>query len=43
MSQRTVENRKMEETGGEILCGAPTTLAVKGYMTEVIPSLVKNG
>ena len=42
-SQRAVENRKMEETGGEILCGAPTTLAVKGYMTEVIPSLVKNG
>ena len=30
-SQRTVENReKMEETGCEIICGAPTTLAVKG-------------
>ena len=29
-SQRTVENReKMEETGCEIICGAPTTLAVK--------------
>ena len=24
------EHRKMEETGGEIICGAPTTLAVKG-------------
>ena len=29
--QRAVENRKkMEETGLEIICGAPTTLAVKG-------------
>ena len=30
--QRAVENRKkkMEETGCEIICGAPTTLAVKG-------------
>ena len=27
-SQRTVENR--EETGCEIICGAPTTLTVKG-------------
>ena len=24
------EQGKMEETGGEIICGAPTTLAVKG-------------
>ena len=24
------EQRKMEETGYEIICGAPTTLAVKG-------------
>ena len=24
------EQRKMEETGCEITCGAPTTLAVKG-------------
>ena len=23
------EQRKMEETGGEIMCNAPTTLAVK--------------
>ena len=30
-SQRAVENRKkMEEPGCEIICGAPTTLAVKG-------------
>ena len=30
-SQRAVENReKKEETGCEIICGAPTTLAVKG-------------
>ena len=31
MSQRAVENReKMEETGCEIICGAPVTLVVKG-------------
>ena len=30
-SQRAVANREtMEETGGEIICGVPTTLAVKG-------------
>ena len=29
-SQRAVENRKMEESGCEIIFGAPTTLAVKG-------------
>ena len=30
-SQRAVENReKMEEVVGEIVCGAPATLAVKG-------------
>ena len=30
-SQRAVENReKMKETGCEIICGVPTTLAVKG-------------
>ena len=30
-SQRAVENKKkMEEAGCEIICGAPTTLAVKG-------------
>ena len=26
------EQRKMEQTGCEIVCGAPTTLAVKGYV-----------
>ena len=26
------QEKKMEETGCEIICGAPTTLAVKGYM-----------
>ena len=30
-SQRVAENREnMEETGCEIICGDPTTLAVKG-------------
>ena len=30
-SQRAVENMgKMEKTGCEIICGAPTTLAIKG-------------
>ena len=39
-SQRAVENReKMEETGCEIICGAPTTLAVKGYMMMMICNL----
>ena len=31
-SQRAVENGKMEKTGCKIICGAPTTLAVKGLM-----------
>ena len=30
MSQRAMENGKMEETGCEIICGASKTLAVKG-------------
>ena len=29
-SQGAVENRKMEKAGCENICGAPTTLAVKG-------------
>ena len=29
-SQRAVENRKMEETGGEVICAAPTNPVVKG-------------
>ena len=37
MSQRAVENGKMEETGCKIICGAPTTLAVKGLMMMMIP------
>ena len=33
-SQRAVEDReKMEDTGCEIIFGAPTSLAVKGQMT----------
>ena len=32
-SQRAVENRKkIEKTGRKIICGSPTTLAVKGLM-----------
>ena len=32
-SQRAVENgKKMEKTGCKVICGAPTTLAVKGLM-----------
>ena len=29
-SKRAVESREMEETGCEVICGAPATLAVKG-------------
>ena len=29
-SQRAVDSREMEETGCETICGAPTTLTVKG-------------
>ena len=36
-SQRAVENKKkMEETGCEIICGVPTTLAVKGLMMMMV-------
>ena len=31
-SQRAMENSQMEETGCEVICGAPTTPAVKGYV-----------
>ena len=42
-SQRAVENRKkMEETGCEIICGAPTTLAVKGLMMMIGQSVLEN-
>ena len=38
-SQRAVENReKMEKTGCKIICGAPTTLAVKGLMMMMMIS-----
>ena len=38
-SQRAVENRKnMEETGCGIICGAPTTLAVKELMMMRAPT-----
>ena len=30
------EQRKMEETGSEVICDAPTTLAVKGYMMMIM-------
>ena len=30
------EQRKMEKHGGKIICGAPTTLAVKGLMMVMI-------
>ena len=30
------EQGKMEKTGGKIICGAPTTLAVKGLMMIMI-------
>ena len=33
-SQRAAENRKLEKTGCKIICGAPMTLAVKGFMTD---------
>ena len=29
-SQRATENRKMEKTGGKIVCGTPVTLSVEG-------------
>ena len=35
-SQRAVENRKLEKTGCKIICGALTTLMVKGLMMMMI-------
>ena len=36
-SQRAMrEQEKMEKTGCKIICGAPTTLAVKGLMMMMI-------
>ena len=37
------EQGKMEETGCEIICGAPTTLAVKGEMTMMMMSILVAG
>ena len=34
------EQKKMEETGCEIICGAPKTLAVKGQMTMMVPWII---
>ena len=43
-SQRAVEHReKMEKTDCKIICGAPTTLAVKGLMMMMMSSLVEKG
>ena len=33
------EQRQMEETGCEIICGAPTTLTVKGLMMMMMSAL----
>ena len=42
-SQRAVENRKkMEKTGCKIICGAPTTLAVKGLMMMKMMNMYRN-
>ena len=39
-SKRAVENRgKTEKTGCKIICGAPTTLAVKGLMMMMMISM----
>ena len=35
------EQRKMEETGCEIICGSPTTLAVKGLVMMMMAQLVE--
>ena len=34
------EQGKMEETGREIICGAPTTLAVKGLMMMMMMMMI---
>ena len=42
-SQRAVENReKWKKTGCKIICGAPTTLAVKGLMMMMM-MMIMNG
>ena len=37
------EQRKMEETGCGIICGAPTTLAVKGLMMMMMMTTMMSG
>ena len=37
------DRRKMEETGGEVICGAPTTLTVKGYMKVKVMLIAHGG
>ena len=32
VSEGSGEQRKMEESGCEVICGAPTTIAVKGWV-----------
>ena len=39
-SQRAAENGKMVDTGCEIICGAPTTLAIKGLMMMMMMMVV---
>ena len=42
-SQRAVENtEKLEKTGCKIICGAPTTLAVKGLMMMMMMMMNDN-
>ena len=36
------EQGKIEETGREIICGAPTTLAVKGQMMVMMRLIAQN-
>ena len=35
------EQRKMEETGCEMICGAPTTLAVRGLMKVKVTTVTE--
>ena len=37
------QQRKKEETGCEIICGAPTTLAVKGLMMMMMTMTILQG
>ena len=37
------EQGKMEKTGFKVICGAPTTLAVKGLMMMIIGMIPEDG